>query len=685
MTSSYPRPDFVRPDLRWKLLDGAWDFLFDDEDVGLSQKWQSKGIPSEVQVKAGKTKGAGAEADSITQKIAANADHLLQNNIFTDTKARRNAKRSIKVPFVFQCPASGIGEGGEHEVLWYERSIQDPRTNEGKTRGRRVLIRFGAVDYECSIWIDGQYVGGHRGGHVPFDVDITDALDNTTKEPSADRRLTLRVFDSAYDLQQPRGKQYWGAKPESIFYTPSSGIWQSVWMETVPSTRLADSSHGLILRSNDIQSGNLHARVAVQGHRTGQPLTAEIESSLAGTVVSKSGKKQIRQKEDFVNIDLSMRTPSDVTFNLPGHPDQAALISDKHAWRDGVALWSPEHPILYDITIRLFDGSNAQIDEVKTTAGMRSISWSHNDGTFRLNDRPIFQTLVLDQGYWPETFMTPPTADANKKDIEISKAMGFNGCRKHQKLEEPSFLYWADKLGYLVWSEMANGYDFEVDYVDRFDQEWMEAVRRDINHPSIVVWTPVNESWGYGDLPNNIEQRNHIRSLYYMTKTLDPTRPINDNCGWEHVTDDLTTFHDYADGPQLEESCRTMDGILANKGPKPVFCAPNDKDPGTKPRAGAPVLCTEFGGVNIAGKKGERDWGYTTASDPKDLLQRVEKLMMGVVKGGHICGWVYTQLADIEQEVNGLYSPDRKPKLDVAGVCAIQERAIKEYTDKHSA
>ena len=644
-TSVYPRPDFERTNLQWQSLNGPWDFIFDDEDIGLVQKWQHKGVPAQISVKGTRIVGAGSAADSITQKIAANTQNLIKNNVFADGGARTNSKRTIQVPYVFQCPASGINERGEHEVLWYERTIRDPRTPQ--TEADRVLVRFGAVDYEATVWLDGQYVGGHRGGHVPFDIDITDALDNSSAQSSSspDRRLTVRVYDSAYDLTQPRGKQYWGAKPESIFYTPSSGIWQNVWLETVPSARIADSSHGTILWSNDIESGHLHGRIAMSGRKAAQACTVEIESSLGGVHVSKSDKKQLPQESSYVTIDLPLRLSSDTLSKLPASITGSAPTSSDHAWRNGLALWSPDHPTLYDLALRLYDEAGALLDEVKTTTGMRSLSWTQKDSTFRMNGRPIFQSLVLDQGYWPETFMTPPSADALKADVELSKAMGFNGCRKHQKVEDPIFQYWADKLGYLVWGEMGNAYRFDEDYVERFDQEWMESVRRDINHPCIVTWTPVNESWGYTDLKNSVEQRNHIRSLYYMTKTLDPTRPINDNCGWEHVTDDLTTFHDYADGPQLTNTCSTMDGILSPKAGRDVFCNAIEADAGQKPRDGAPVICTEFGGVNIAsGKAEERDWGYTTATDPADLVKRVEKLMLGVVSGGYCSGFVYTQL-----------------------------------------
>ncbi|KAB2576275.1 Beta-galactosidase [Lasiodiplodia theobromae] len=679
---AYPRPDFERAHVHWKSLNGPWDFLFDDDDAGLSERWQLQGLPAQVtSTGAGSSRAAHeSESERITQKIAAGTQNLIKDNLaFRGSAGTVHQRRQIQVPFVFQSPASGINERGDHEVLWYERLIEDIRTAEEKNRGDRALLRFGAVDYEAKIWLNGQFVGGHRGGHVPFEVDITDSLDSA---PSGPLRLTLRVYDSAYDLTQPRGKQYWGAKPESIFYTPSGGIWQSVWIETVPAARIADSSFGTVLRANDIESGDLHAQIAVLGRKAGHRYSVELEASFAGTSVATSPKKELPKEKNHVVLDLGLRLSQQQLSSLPAALQQEAPLESERCWRNGLALWSPEHPLLYDLTLRLFDSSGALVDEVKTSTGMRSLDWTKGDGALHLNGRPLFQALTLDQGYWPDTFMTPPSPDSLKADIELCKKMGFNGCRKHQKVEDPVFLYWADRLGYLVWGEMANAYQFSQEYVDRFNQEWIEAVKRDINHPSIITWTPVNESWAYTSLKDNVEQRNHIRALYYMTKTLDPTRPINDNCGWEHVCTDLTTFHDYSDAPALTETCSTLQGILAAKAGRPMFVAPiPGLDPGAEHRPGAVTLNTEFGGVNIAPASGDSadEWGYTTATDPDDLLQRIERLMMGIVEAGHSSGFVYTQLADIEQETNGLYSFDRKEKLSAERVKAVLDKVLRVF------
>lgn len=525
-TQTYPRPDFERAPLRWQSLNGPWDFLFDDNDAGLAARWQQSGLPSEASVDKKKASGGSssstsATSDSITQKIASGTQELFKNNVLGQQSAKAedravHAKRQIIVPFVFQAPASGINDRDVHEVLWYERAVADLRTADEKARGHRLLLRFGAVDYVATVWVNGQHVGGHRGGHVPFELDVTDAVDANSAGPS--HRITVRVYDSAFDLTQPRGKQYWGAKPESIFYTPSGGIWQNVWLEAVPAARIGDSSFGTVIRSDDIHAGKLHTTIAVAGRRAAQHLSVDIEASFAGRPVAKSDRANLARESDAVDLDVDVRLSEEQRANLPQSVLQGAPLGDEFVWRDGVALWSPEHPQLYDLTIRLYDEAGRVVDEIRTTTGMRSIDWTRGDGHWRLNDRPYFQALCLDQGYWPDTFMTPPTPDSLRADVELGKRMGFNGCRKHQKVEDPLFYYWADKLGYLVWGEMANAYQFSREYVERFDQEWAEAVKLVINRPCIVTWTPVNESWGYTSLKDNVEQRNHIRSLYYQTK-----------------------------------------------------------------------------------------------------------------------------------------------------------------------
>lgn len=289
----------------------------------------------------------------------------------------------------------------------------------------------------------------------------------------------------------------------------------------MPSTRIGNSSYGTILKSNNISEGILEAKVAILGRRSGHKYAVEIEGKLHGISVA-TQKVDLPKDKDYAFIDLPLSLTKDKKLTAPHALVEAAPLNNPRAWADGVALWSPDYPTLYDVVIRLYDSEGKVVDEANTYTGFRNLDWSRGDRTFRLNGEPLFQALCLDQGYWPETGLTPPSPESLKTDILLSKALGLNGCRKHQKVEDPIFLYWADKLGYLVWGEIANAYEFTPEYTANFEQEWKEAVLRDINHPCIVTWTPVNESWAYPSLKDNVAQRNHIRSLYYQTKYAFP-------------------------------------------------------------------------------------------------------------------------------------------------------------------
>lgn len=416
---AYPRPDFVHTNHRWAPINDQWTILFDDGDVGLKESWHIHGVPDNVVSVSSSSAPSDADAEAEAQRLAAFPELIAKGFQLRKDRSGENVKKPINVPFVFQTPASGLHEKDAHEVLWYERPVSDPRAKAEIEAGDRVLVRFGAVDYDVTLWASGHLIGKHRGGHVPFDVDITDALASVRKSTGkGEVHLVLRVQDSPYDVSQPRGKQYWAPQPESIFYTPTSGIWQPVVLEVVPATRLGNSSAGTVLKSNDINNGVLDAEVSVLGRRAGHTYSVEIEGSLNGLSIGKK-KENLPKDKDYTYVKLPLALSEDQQKSAPQSVTSIAPFDNTDFWHKGLALWSPDHPTLYDLIIRLYDLEGKVIDEVKTYTGFRHLDWNKGDGTFRLNGKPLFQALCLDQGYWPETGLTPPSPNSLKEDIVL--------------------------------------------------------------------------------------------------------------------------------------------------------------------------------------------------------------------------------------------------------------------------
>ncbi|MFP4977948.1 glycoside hydrolase family 2 protein [Paenibacillus sp. CN-4] len=574
----YPRPDFVRKE--WLSLNGAWEFGFDDEDAGEDEQWFL-------------------------------ADHPAALN------------RTIQVPFAFQSRLSGIEDPSFHDVVWYRRSFEVPE----HWSGQRIILHFGAVDYEAKVWVNGQLVAVHTGGHTPFQADITPSL------VEGSNVIMLRAEDFSRDVTLPRGKQYWLEQSEAIFYTRTTGIWQSVWLEPLSAVHLKK-----VRMTPDIDRNEIRLRTLVSGFKAEDPLVLRVTVTYSGEVVAED-QYTVKSAEQHRTIGLG-----DFTDHGLGR------------------LWSPEHPNLYDIRFRLFREEHL-LDEAAGYFGMRKVSIK--DGRLCLNNRPYYQRLVLDQGYFPDGILTAPSDEALRHDIELTKEMGFNGVRKHQKTEDPRFLYWCDKLGLAVWSEAANAYDYSEVYVRRFTQEWLEIIERDYNHPSIITWVPLNESWGVPNVQIDTRQQQHGLAMYHLTRSLDEMRPVVYNDGWEHMTTDLVTIHDYESRQEVLETryASAQSTVSAMPANRSLFV-------GGASYQGQPILISEFGG--IAFKKSEWEgWGYSGAENEEDFLAKLKAVVGPMFTSPVIQGYCYTQLTDVEQEINGLLTYDRTPKAPLEAIRSI--------------
>ena len=538
---------------------------------------------------------------------------------------------TITVPFPPESKASGVGDPGAHPVVWYRTRFTLPAGEPDE----RWLLHFGAVDYRAQAWVDGRMVAEHEGGHTPFGADITAALNTGT----AEHVLVVRAEDRPGDAGQPRGKQYWGEHPQGIWYHRTTGIWQPVWLEPV------NSRHVEALRwTPDAVRGTLgvHARVAGGG-----PLTLRVRVSLGKEVLA----------DDAYGV-------------TDGTVDREIVLPAARNGEDRARLlWTPEHPALLDVTVTLADGDRV-LDRVTSYAGLRDAGV--DDRRFLLNGRPYFLRMVLEQGYWPDSHLAAPDEGALRREVELIKSLGFNGARIHQKVEDPRFLYWCDRLGLLVWGEMPSAFVFDAETVTRTAREWAEVVRRDASHPCVVAWVPVNESWGVPAVAREPAQRAHAAALYHLTKALDPTRPALSNDGWEHVESDIWSIHDYApSGASLRARYATAEAVDralgdAWPGPKQVLLG--------RVEGRRPVMITEYGGLSYVPDAGEEWFGYGTVATPEEFLTRYRELTEALLDSPEMAGFCYTQLTDTLQETNGLLRADRSPKLDPAVVRAITAR-----------
>jgi beta-galactosidase/beta-glucuronidase len=543
----------------------------------------------------------------------------------------------IEVPFAPESARSGVHETAFHRACWYERDVvlsPGPSRADGSA-SERTLLHFGAVDYQAQVWVNGELVTEHEGGYTPFSADITYAL---RKEGS--QRITVRVFDDPFDLEKPRGKQDWRLEPHAIWYPRTTGIWQAVWAERVADAHLASLRWTPNLERWEIA---LHAWT-----------TGSISDELRLSVTLRVGANVLASDEyGVVHQEVHRR----IALSDPGVDD----------FRNEL-LWSPERPTLIEADLQL-KRNGVVVDEVFSYTALRSISVQREK--LLLNGRSYALRLVLDQGYWPDTLMTAPSDDAIRRDVELTKGMGFNGVRKHQKIEDPRYLYWADVLGLLVWEEMPSAYRFTNRSVNRMLREWTEVIARDRSHPCIIVWVPFNESWGVPDLNLVAAARDAVAALYHLTRTLDPTRLVIGNDGWESSATDIIGIHDYDSDPAH---------FRARYGPevKPQELVDRRWAAGRIltldgfPHRGQPICLTEFGGVALLKDNSALtgEWGYTIAQDAADFDHRVTSLIEVVRTTAMFSGFCYTQFADTFQESNGLLTADRNAKMSIDKIAA---------------
>lgn len=544
--------------------------------------------------------------------------------------------QKILVPFACETKLSGIHDTSFHNAVWYRRSFSLPEP----MHDRQILLHFGAVDYTCRLWVNDQFIREHTGGQCGFSADITDALN-----ASGENVIVLEARDDPADLEMPRGKQYWKPESESIFYTRTTGIWQSVWLEAVSPMHLCSCRITPLFDERSVRFS--YALSAAPQHVT---LTAEItfRGKTAGAVSV---------------------TPTSARGAFDWQIDQSALS----AWNYQEDLvWTPEQPNLFDVTFRILE-HGCEVDAVQSYFGMRKVSIQN--GQFLLNNRPYYQKLVLDQGYWPESLLTAPSDEAFIRDIELTKAMGFNGVRKHQKVEDPRYLYHADRMGLLVWGEIGAAYLYSEQYADRIYREWLDVLRRDYNHPCIVIWTPLNESWGVQEIETDPRQQAHSEAMVAITKSMDTTRLVVDNDGWEHTNGDLLTIHDYSpSGEMLRAHLGSMDAILALRPAQRALFV------GRHAYAGQPILLSEFGGVKfVPGTEAQHSWGYCEADSCAAFAGKLRELFDAVRACPLVDGYCYTQLTDVETEQNGLLTYDRTPKLPLETICAILNGRTNEH------
>lgn len=581
--SNIPRPEHPRPDFErsaWQNLNGEWQFALDDSKSGLEKAWHT-----------------GVE---FPQRII--------------------------VPFCPESKLSGIAHTDFMNAVWYRRFFAVDQA----LRRKRLLLHFGAVDYDARVWVNGTEVAHHRGGYTPFQSDITDVVKDGENE------IVVYAEDDVRSNLQPSGKQSHQLNSYGCMYTRTTGIWQTVWLESVSDTHVSS-----LTIWPDAANGRVTTEIGVDRPLSGVGLQV---------VVTSDGREVATAQIKHAGAQNT------ITLEIP----------------DAV-LWQPLEPFLYDLRIRLLDGE-ALVDEVSSYFGLRDVRIEGD--RVLINGKSVFQRLILDQGFWPDGIYTAPSDKELKADIERSIAYGYNGARLHQKVFEPRTLYWADKLGYLLWGEFPDwgcSVKFHAQSRENFLREWMEAILRDRNHPAIIAWMPLNEAHSNGDR----YAPGFFQELYTLTRRLDPSRPVLDASGYTHVVTDMWDVHDYDQDPKSFNERYAPFGASPND--ETIF--KNDREHEPKYQ-GQPYIISEYGGIWWnPGQTDGKAWGYGgRPTSEQEFIGRYIGLAKALLDNPHVAGFCYTQLTNVEQEVNGLYTYDRKPKFapEVLRPALVRKAAIED-------
>ena len=570
------------------LLNGKWEFDFDDSNIGHKEKWY-------------------------------------KNHDFS---------KNIEVPFAFETKESGINDQSFHENMWYKTTFKRPQLDENE----RCIIVFNGVDYETEVYLNGELVKTNRGASVAFEADVTDHLED-------ENTLVVYVKDYATREDFPRGKQFWEEKSRGIWYNRTSGIYKTVYIKVLNKTHIKN-----YFVTPDIDLGNITLNLSF----TDIPAKCNIKVY--------TREDELVNSVTLNNCELDNETTIDVFRSK-------IFRSCTH---DGDNLWSPENPYLYNLVIELVDENGNLLDLIKTKFGMRKIS-TKNGFTY-LNNRLYMMKLVLIQGYFKDSGMTPKSIDQYKEDILNAKALGFNGCRMHQKIEDPYFYHLCDELGFICWCEMPSGISYSANLVDTLTAEWKQIVIQNYNHPSILTWVPTNESWGVSFVSTDKKQQNFVKALYHLTKSLDSTRLVVTNDGWEQTEGDLCCVHNYSHGAESDEKTKEMfatalynvEGMINTQpAARPIYIE------GSKYK-GEPIILSEFGGISYSLNKDS--WGYTVSSDKEEYVHSLSRVFDAINDSQCIAGYCYTQLYDVESECNGILTIDRDLK--------VESKYVKEANDK---